>query len=57
MNQRADALVDLGIVLGTLGRSEDAQATFAEAVRLYEQKGNVVAAARVRSDLVMPAPL
>ena len=57
LNQRADALVDLGIVLGMLSRSADAQATFAEAVRLYEQKGNVVAAGRVRSDLVMSAPL
>jgi hypothetical protein len=44
-------------VLGTHGRSEEAQATFAEAVRLYEHKGNVVAAGRVRSDLVMSAPL
>jgi hypothetical protein len=49
--------VDLGIVLGMLGRSEEAQTTFAEAVRLYEQKGNIVAAGRVRSDLVMPARL
>jgi predicted ATPase/class 3 adenylate cyclase/DNA-binding winged helix-turn-helix (wHTH) protein len=57
LNHRADAFVDLGIVLGTLGRSEEAQTTFAEAVRLYELKGNVVAAARVRSDLVMSAPL
>jgi predicted ATPase/class 3 adenylate cyclase len=57
VNQRADALMDLGIVLGRLSRSEDAQAAFGEAVRLYEQKGNVVVAERVRSDLVMPAPL
>jgi predicted ATPase len=57
VNQRADALVDLGIVLGRLSRHEDAQAAFGESVRLYEQKGNVVAADRVRSELVMPAPL
>ena len=57
LNHRADAFVDLGIVLGTLGRGEEAQTTFAEAVRLYELKGNVVAAARVRSDLVMSARL
>jgi predicted ATPase/class 3 adenylate cyclase/DNA-binding winged helix-turn-helix (wHTH) protein len=57
LNQRADALVDLGIVLGRLSRNEDAQAAFGESVRLYEQKGNVVAADRVRSELVMPAPL
>ncbi len=48
VNQRADALVDLGIVLGRLGRGEDAQSTFGEAIRLYEHKGNVVAAGRVR---------
>jgi Flp pilus assembly protein TadD len=57
VNQRADALVDLGIVLGRLGRGEDAQSTFGEAIRLYEHKGNVVAAGRVRSDLVTPAAL
>ena len=57
VNQRADALVDLGIVLGRLSRGEDAQATFGEAIRLYEQKGNIVAADRVRSDLVMSASL
>jgi Flp pilus assembly protein TadD len=57
VNQRADALVDLGIVLGRVGRGEDAQAAFGDAIRLYEDKGNVVAARRVRSDLVMPAPL
>ena len=57
VNQRADALVDLGIVLGRLSRAEDAQATFGEAIRLYEQKGNIVAADRVRSDLVMSASL
>jgi Flp pilus assembly protein TadD len=57
LNQRADALVDLGIVLGRLERSEDALAAFGDAVRLYDQKGNLVAAGRVRSDLVMPARL
>jgi class 3 adenylate cyclase/predicted ATPase/DNA-binding winged helix-turn-helix (wHTH) protein len=57
LNQRADALVDLGIVLGGLERIEDAQAAFGEAVRLYDRKGNVVAAGRVRADLVMPAHL
>lgn len=57
VNHRADALVDLGIVLRQLRRADDAQAVFAEALRLYEQKGNAVAAARVRADLAMPAPL
>jgi hypothetical protein len=44
-------------VLGRLERSEDALAAFGDAVRLYDQKGNLVAAGRVRSDLVMPARL
>jgi tetratricopeptide (TPR) repeat protein len=57
VNHRADVQVDLGIVLRRLGRAYDAQAVFGQALRLYEQKGNVVAAARVRADLVMPAPL
>ena len=57
VNQRADALVDLGIVLRPAGRGMDAQAAFAEAIRLYEHKGNAVAAERVRSELVMSAPL
>jgi predicted ATPase/class 3 adenylate cyclase/DNA-binding winged helix-turn-helix (wHTH) protein len=57
VNHRADALVDLGIVLRQLRRAHDAQAVFAQALRLYEQKGNSVAAARLRADLAMPAPL
>jgi tetratricopeptide (TPR) repeat protein len=57
MNHRADALVDLGVVLRQFRRPYDAQAVLGQALRLYEQKGNAVAAARVRADLVMPAPL
>jgi tetratricopeptide (TPR) repeat protein len=57
VNHRADALVDLGVVLRLFRRPYDAQAVLGQALRLYEQKGNAVAAARVRADLVMPAPL
>jgi tetratricopeptide (TPR) repeat protein len=57
VNHRADALVDLGIVLHQRRRQEDSQAAFADALRLYEHKGNSVAMERVRADLVMPAPL
>jgi predicted ATPase/DNA-binding SARP family transcriptional activator len=57
VNHRADALVDLGIVLRQLRRAHDAQAVFTQALQLYDQKGNAVAAARVRADLAMPAPL
>ena len=57
VNHSADALVDLGIVLGSAGRADDAQAALAQALDLYELKGNAVAARRVRADLAMPAPL
>ncbi len=57
LNQRADALLDLGIVLRQFGRAYDAQAAFGQALQLYEQKGNAVRAARVRADLAMPASL
>jgi tetratricopeptide (TPR) repeat protein len=57
VNNRADSLTDLGIVLQGMRRAEDSQAAFAEALRLYEHKGNTVAAERMRTDLVMPAPL
>ena len=49
LNQRADALVDLAHVLHQAGRYEDARSTGAEALHLYQQKGNSVAAASARS--------
>ncbi len=47
----ADVLVDLAEVLRLAGRPEEAEATTADAVGLYERKGNVAGAARAR-DLV-----
>ncbi len=47
----ADALVDLGRVLEALGRSGEAEEGVRQAISLYEQKGNVVAAERTRSEL------
>jgi class 3 adenylate cyclase/tetratricopeptide (TPR) repeat protein len=47
----ADALVDLGRVLETLGRPGEAEEGMQRAISLYEQKGNVVAAERTRSEL------
>jgi DNA-binding SARP family transcriptional activator len=44
----ADVLLDLAEVLALAGRSEDAAATAAEAVSLYERKGNVASARRAR---------
>jgi tetratricopeptide (TPR) repeat protein len=55
VNHRADALADLGMVLRALGPNAGAQAAFDEALALYEGKGNVVAAERLRADLVAPA--
>ena len=45
----ADAVAALGEVLHLAGRREESEATLAEAVALYERKGNVVAAATVRA--------
>ncbi len=44
LNLEADALVSLGHVLGARGRGEEARSALLDAVRLYERKGNVVAA-------------
>jgi predicted ATPase/class 3 adenylate cyclase/DNA-binding SARP family transcriptional activator len=57
LNTRADAVADLGIVLQGLRRAADARAAFEDAVRLYESKGNLVAAERVRAELVTAAGL
>jgi electron transfer flavoprotein alpha/beta subunit len=45
-NVQADALVDLGETLRVLNRPDGA--AYEEALRLYEQKGNVVSADAVR---------
>jgi tetratricopeptide (TPR) repeat protein len=48
LNDRAVALLDLGEVLATAERVDEARSTVAEAVALYEQKGNVVSTRAVR---------
>jgi len=57
---RGDALMALAEVLRTAQRPEEAVPLIGEALRLYEQKGNVVSAGRARSlldELVAnPAP-
>jgi predicted ATPase len=55
INHRGDALIDLGIVLRQVGGAEEAGAALAEALRLFELKGNVVAAGRARAELAKPA--
>jgi predicted ATPase/class 3 adenylate cyclase len=48
INDRADALIDLSHVLEAACRSAEAVDATSRAMRLYEQKGNVVAAATTR---------
>ncbi len=45
----ADALVDLAEVLGRGGRGDEAAASLAAALELFERKGDVASAARVRA--------
>jgi predicted ATPase/class 3 adenylate cyclase/DNA-binding winged helix-turn-helix (wHTH) protein len=52
VNDRGDAQVDLAVVYRHAGHMEHARAALEEALRLYETKGNSVAAGRVRADLV-----
>jgi tetratricopeptide (TPR) repeat protein len=51
LNWRGDSLMDLGEVLQLAGRSADAAAAIGEALRLYEQKGNLASARRARERL------
>jgi tetratricopeptide (TPR) repeat protein len=51
LNQRGDALLDLAHVLHEAGRPEVARDSAAEALDLYQQKGNSVAAASASSFL------
>jgi predicted ATPase/class 3 adenylate cyclase len=57
LNHRAQALVVLGTVLGRRERSEAAHEALVAALGVYEEKGNLVAAARVRSALAPSAPV
>ena len=49
LNHQADALVDLAYILHRAERREESHASAGEALLLYEQKGNAVAAASTRS--------
>ncbi|MGZ4414456.1 MAG: AAA family ATPase [Gaiellaceae bacterium] len=49
LNVHGDALMDLAEVLRLARRSKEAARALEEAVRLYEQKGNIVSAAKARS--------
>ncbi|MGH2796976.1 MAG: AAA family ATPase, partial [Thermoleophilaceae bacterium] len=51
INDRGDALTNLATVLRQAGRFDQARATLAEGLGLYERKGNVVAAEQARVEL------
>jgi predicted ATPase/class 3 adenylate cyclase len=51
LDLHGNALVDLGDALALAGRTDEAVTCFADALRLYEQKGNVVSAERARARL------
>ena len=48
LNSRGDALLDLAEVLDLAEKPDEAAPRIAEALHLYEQKGNIVAAAKAR---------
>jgi tetratricopeptide (TPR) repeat protein len=52
LNVHGDALADLGEVLLLAGRPQEARAALEAALRLYDQKGNLISARRVREALV-----
>jgi tetratricopeptide (TPR) repeat protein len=49
LNLRADTLMDLGEISSLAGRADEAARAVEDALRLYEQKGNVVSARRARA--------
>jgi class 3 adenylate cyclase len=51
LNQQGDSLMDLAEVLAMAGRGGEASQVRAEAASLFERKGNLVAAARARTEL------
>jgi class 3 adenylate cyclase/tetratricopeptide (TPR) repeat protein len=55
LDLRAEALADLGEVLRLADRPHESRAAFAEAIRLYEVKGNLVGIARLRDLLAEQA--
>ena len=56
LDLRAHAVADLAEVLRLAGRAEESAAAVREAVRLYERKGNIAAAAALASTTSAPTP-
>jgi len=57
LENQAQATADLGEVLQLAARRTESAATFKEAIRLCDAKGNVVAARRLRRLLADSPPL
>jgi hypothetical protein len=55
IEQHADALVDLHEVLRLAGQWDESGPPLREALALYEQKGDLVMASRLRARLEVPA--
>jgi tetratricopeptide (TPR) repeat protein len=51
MRNRADGLFDLGVVLAAAGKNTEAAEAFADSLRLWERKGDLVMAAETRERL------
>jgi hypothetical protein len=51
LHSHAEALTDLAEVLHLAGRTTEVEAAVAEAIRLHERKGNVIAADKAREML------
>jgi class 3 adenylate cyclase/tetratricopeptide (TPR) repeat protein len=56
LDDHANAAADLAEVLRLAGRPEESAATVQEAIRLYEQKGNIAAAAALAATTSVSAP-
>jgi tetratricopeptide (TPR) repeat protein len=56
-DSQAEAFVDLAEILRATGRADEARGYIDRALRLYELKGNLVAAEQVRADLAPSAPV
>ena len=56
LNRHADSLLALAQILRIRGREEAALENIRAALRLYEQKGNVVSAGRARATLLQAVP-
>jgi tetratricopeptide (TPR) repeat protein len=52
LNRHGDSLLALGEILRLQGRENEADGQIREALRLYEQKGNLVSAERAKAMLL-----